>query len=169
MKALISALILALPLAAVAADKSPDESFYKKAAEGGISEVELGKLAQDKANDPAVKAFGAMMIRDHSAANEHLKEVAASKGIDLPTTSSVAQMATKAKLEVLSGDTFDKSYISGMVKDHQEDIREFENEVQNGQDPDARAFAAKTLPTLKLHLSRIESIAAHDGVKTTER
>src|SRR5579862_4462463 len=112
MKAFIYALALALPLIAVAADKSPDESFYKKAAAGGISEVEQGKLAQDKGKDPAVKAFGAMMIKDHSAANQRLEGIAASKGIDLPTTSSTTQMATKAKLEALSGDTFDKSYIA---------------------------------------------------------
>jgi putative membrane protein len=56
-----------------------------------------------------------------------------------------------------------------MVKDHKEDIREFENEAQNGRDADAKAFAAKTLPTLKLHLSRIESIASNDGVKTAEQ
>jgi putative membrane protein len=166
MKALISALVLALPLAAVAADKSPDESFYKKAAEGGISEVELGKLAQEKSNDPGVKAFGAMMVKDHSAANDRLKAIAVSKGIDLPTTSSATQMAAKVKLEALSGNTFDKSYISGMVKDHKEDIEEFENEAQNGQDPQAKAFAAKTLPTLKLHLRKIEAIAANDGVQT---
>jgi len=166
MKALICCVLAAVPLVVVAAGKSPDESFYKKAAEGGISEVEQGQLAQDKGKDPAVKAFGAMMMKDHSAANERLKGIAASKGIDLPTSSSMTQMATKTKLEALSGDTFDKSYISGMVKDHREDIKEFENEAQNGQDPEARAFAAKTLPTLKLHLSKIESIAASDGVKT---
>jgi putative membrane protein len=166
MKALIPALALMLPLTVIAADKSPDESFYKKAAEGGISEIEQGKLAQEKSTDPGVQAFGAMMVKDHSAANERLKAIAASKGIDLPSTSSTMQMATKAKLEVLSGNTFDKSYISGMVKDHKEDIQEFENEAQNGQDPQARAFAAKTLPTLKLHLQKIESIAANDGVST---
>jgi putative membrane protein len=166
MKRLISALAFAVPLAALAAATSPDESFYKKAAEGGISEVVQGKLAQEKSSDPGVKAFGAMMVKDHTAANDRLKAIAAAKGIDLPTTSGATEMATEAKLQALSGSTFDKSYISGMVKDHKEDIKEFENEAQNGQDPEAKAFAAKTLPTLKLHLSKIESIAASDGVKT---
>lgn len=166
MKALFTALALTFPLIVIAADKSPDQTFYKKAAEGGISEVELGKLAQEKSNDPAVKSFGAMMVKDHSAANDRLKAIATSKGIDLPTSPSAGDMATKSKLEVMTGNMFDKSYISGMVKDHKEDIQEFENEAQNGQDPDARAFAAKTLPTLKSHLRKIESIAANDGVKT---
>ena len=151
---------------ALAADKSPDESFYKKAAEGGIAEIEQGKLAQSRGHTRAVKDFGAMMIQDHSAANDKLKAIAANKGIELPTSSSVSQMAAKTKLDVLSGDTFDKSYIKGMVKDHKEDIQEFENEAQNGQDPDAKAFAVATLPTLKKHLKKIESIARSSGVQT---
>jgi putative membrane protein len=165
MKLLAVLMFCTLGTAAFAADKSPDESFYKKAAEGGISEVEQGKLAQSKAQSQAVKDFGAMMVKDHSAANEKLRAVATNKGIDLPTSSSVSQMATKAKLEVLSGDTFDKSYIKGMVSDHKEDIKEFEKEAKNGQDPDAKAFAVATLPTLKKHLKKIEAIATDAGVK----
>jgi putative membrane protein len=159
-----SAIVLA-PLLAWSADKSPDESFYKKAAEGGISEVEQGQIAHDKGHSQAVKDFGAMMVKDHSAANEKLKAIATSMGIELPTSSSTMQMATKGKLEVLSGDSFDKSYIKGMVKDHKEDIQEFEKEAQQGQDPQAKAFAQKALPTLRKHLSHIETIASDSGVK----
>src|ERR1700760_2948323 len=112
MKKILYSLLLAGPIA-MAADKSPDESFYKKAAEGGIAEVEQGQLAQEKSGSAAVKDFGSMMVKDHSAANEKLKAIASKKGIDLPTSSSVSQMATKTKLQVLSGDTFDKSYVKG--------------------------------------------------------
>jgi putative membrane protein len=154
---------LAWPLSALAAD-SPDQSFYKKAAEGGLAEVDLGKLAQEKSPTPSVKDFGAMMVKDHSAANRKLQTVASSKNIKLPTSPGVGQMATKTKLEVLSGATFDKSYIKGMVKDHEEDIKEFENEVSTGQDADAKAYAAATLPTLKAHLKKIQEIAAAQGV-----
>jgi putative membrane protein len=160
MRQLLYVALLGLPMITFAADKSPDESFYKKAAEGGLAEVEQGNLAQEKGQSSAVKDFGQMMVHDHSAANDKLKGIAANKGIDLPTSSSVAQMATLGKLKVLSGDTFDKSYIKGMVQDHKEDIKEFEKEAQNGKDVDARKFAAATLPTLKAHLSKIESIAA---------
>jgi putative membrane protein len=73
-------------------------------------------------------------------------------------------MATKTKLEVLSGKTFDKSYIKGMVADHKEDIKEFQKEASEGQDADVKAFAAATLPTLKAHLKKIEAIAAAQGV-----
>lgn len=158
------AMALTLPLGALAADNDPDAAFYKKAAEGGITEVELGKLAEDKAQTQSVKDFGARMVHDHGAANEKLKAIAARKNIDLPSSPSVGEMATKAKLEVLSGDSFDKSYIKGMIEDHREDIREFQHEASAGRDPDAKAFAAATLPTLKEHLRMIESIASAQGV-----
>jgi putative membrane protein len=153
-----------LPPALVAAVDNPDATFYKKAAEGGIAEAEMGKLAQEISYTQSVKDFGAMMVTDHSAANDKLKAIAERKSIKLPSSPSVGQMATKTKLEVLSGDTFDKSYIKGMVKDHQGDIEEFQKEATSGQDSDAKAYAATALPTLKRHLKKIESIAAAQRV-----
>jgi putative membrane protein len=148
------------------AAETPDADFYRKAAEGGMAEVEMGKLAQDKSSNAGVKDFGSMMVTDHSAANEKLKAVAAKKNVKLPTSPSVAQMAAKTKLELMSGATFDKSYIKGMVQDHQEDIQEFEKEANSGKDPDARAFAAASLPVLKAHLKKIQAVAAAQGVDT---
>jgi putative membrane protein len=159
------AMSLAFTASAAFADDNPDASFYKKAAEGGMAEVELGKLAQDKSPTASVKEFGAMMVTDHSAANDKLKAIAAKKNIKLPTSPSVGQMATKTKLEVLSGDSFDKSYIKGMVEDHQEDIKEFQTEAISGHDADAKAYAAATLPTLKAHLKKIRTIASAQGVE----
>jgi putative membrane protein len=168
MKRLFALLVFASPVVALAplaalAD-SPDASFYKHAAEGGIAEVEAGKLAQDKSNNQQVKDFGAMMVKDHSAANDKLKALADSKSISLPTSSSVGQMATKAKLEVLSGDTFDKSYIAGQIKAHQNTAALFRKEIASGQDADAKAFAKETLPTVRAHLKAINAIAAAKGV-----
>jgi putative membrane protein len=160
----LATLVLVFPFAALGADSSPDSAFYKNAAEGGLAEVELGILAQKKSNNESVKDFGAMMVKDHTAANNKLKDVAASKNILLPASASMGQMATKAKLEVLSGDTFDKSYIKGMIKDHQEAIAMFKKEAVSGQDPDAKAFAVATLPTLRAHLEKIKSIATTAGV-----
>jgi putative membrane protein len=161
-----AALALGWSLLAAAAD-NPDAAFYKAAAEGGLSEVEQGRLAQQKSASEDVKTFGAMMVKDHSAANEKLKTIAVKNNITLPTSSSMAQMAAKAKLEVLTGDTFDKSYIKGMVEDHEEDIKAFQKEATNGQDPDAKAFAAAALPTLKKHLKSIQAIAGTHGIKAS--
>ena len=164
MKRLLATLALVIPFTAFGADSTPDSAFYKNAAEGGISEVELGNLAQKKSNNESVKGFGAMMVKDHTTANDKLKDVAASKNISLPTSTNMGQMATKTKLEILSGDTFDKSYIKGMIKDHEEDIAVFEKEAASGKDPEAKAYAVATLPTLRAHLKKIKSIAATAGV-----
>jgi putative membrane protein len=151
--------------ASVALADSPDSSFIKSAAEGGMSEVELGQLAQQKAMNPAVKGFGAMMVKDHTAANEKLKALAATKQVGLPDSPSVMQKASKAKLDMMSGDSFDKSYVKGMIDDHKDDIKEFQKEAADGKDPQVKAFAAATLPTLKMHLKKIQSIAATAGIK----
>jgi putative membrane protein len=163
MKALIASTLLILPLAAFSAS-NPDMSFYKHAAEGGISEVELGNLAQDKATSQDVKDFAAMMIKDHGTADDKLKALAASKGIDLPTSASIGEIATKAKLDVLSGETFDKSYIKSQLKAHREAIALFRKEAASGQDPDAKAFASETLPTLQKHMQAIRRVAASAGI-----
>ena len=165
MKNIVALLILAAPLMAAAAD-NPDASFYKNAAEGGLFEVDAGNLAQQKGNTQAVKDFGSMMVTDHSAANDKLKALAASKNISLPTSASVGQMATKAKLDVLSGETFDKSYIKSQVKAHRQTIALFKKEIASGQDADAKAFATSTLPTLRTHMKDITKIAADAGVST---
>jgi putative membrane protein len=165
MKGTFFALMLALPMAALAAS-NPDASFYKNAAEGGISEVDAGHLAQDKGTSQKVKDFGAMMVKDHSAANEKLQALASSKNVTLPTTASVGQMATKAKLDVLSGDTFDKSYVKGQISAHRDTIALFRKEINSGQDADAKAFATATLPTVRAHLKAITAIATDMGINT---
>lgn len=167
MKNLLWTVLLSAPLMAWAADKSPDESFYRDAAQGGLAEVAQGELAQQKGQSQTVKSFGSLMVHDHSAANEKLKSIAAAKGIDLPESLSVMQGASKTKLQALSGESFDKSYIKGMVKDHQEDIETFEKEANTGQDPQAKAFAAATLPTLREHLKKIQAIAAAAGISAS--
>jgi putative membrane protein len=165
MKRLLAVFALAAPILAYA-DSNPDASFYKNAAEGGMFEVDAGNLAESKGNSQAVKDFAAMMVKDHSAANDKLKSIAASKDISLPSSASVGQMGTKAKLDLLSGDTFDKSYIKSQIKAHRETVALFNKEIASGQDPDAKAFAKATLPTVKAHLKAITTIAAGAGVST---
>ena len=166
MRYFVASLLLLVPFAAFSAE-IPDAKFYRDAAEGGLAEVAMGNLAQQRAQSPSVKEFGAQMVKDHSAANEKLQALAQSKNITLPATPSVAEIETKSKLQVLSGQSFDKSYIKGMIKDHQEDIAEFKKEAGSGRDPDARAFAAATLPTLEMHLEKIQAIAANAGLSAS--
>jgi len=166
MKRQIIWLVAAIPIVAWGAQKSADQEFFKHAAEGGIAEVEAGNLAQSKGNSEAVKEFGSMMVKDHTDANAKLKSIAAGENVDLPSSSSAMQMASKAKLEVLTGDTFDKAYIKNQVTAHERTVSLFKKEIAQGTDPQAKAFAKETLPTLQAHLRKIRDIAAQAGVQT---
>jgi len=126
--------------------------FAKEAAIGGMAEVELGKLAKDKGSSDAVKQFGQRMVDDHSKANDELKSVAKQKNIDLPTSLDAKHQAVVDRLSKLSGAEFDRAYSSEMLKDHEQDVKEFQKEANSGIDPDMKNFASKTLPTLQEHL-----------------
>jgi putative membrane protein len=129
-----------------------DRAFVAKAAQGGLMEVAAGKLAAQRGLDPAVKEFGQKMVTDHTAANDQLKSLAGSKQLLLPDTLSADEDAALGKLEGLNGTDFDQAYSQMMVKDHVEDISEFEKEVKKGQDAEIKSFAQNTLPTLRHHL-----------------
>ncbi|MGB0007296.1 MAG: DUF4142 domain-containing protein [Candidatus Sulfotelmatobacter sp.] len=138
---------------------SSDKKFVREAAQGGMAEVELGKLATEKASSPEVKKFGQRMVNDHSKANEQLKEVASSQGITLPSNLSAKDEMTKEHLSKLSGEQFDKAYMSDMVKDHTQDVADFQQEANSASDPAVKEFAEKTLPVLKSHLREARQIA----------
>jgi putative membrane protein len=158
-------LLCTAPLLAHAAD-TPDKSFYKSLAEGGLAEVSDGTLASEKATDPKLKDFGAMMVKDHSAANDKLSALAATKSLTLPTSASVTQMAEHEKLKLLSGETFDQSYIKGQISAHRSTIKLLRKEISAGQDADAQSFAKDVLPTVQSHLKAIDALATAEGVST---
>jgi putative membrane protein len=137
-----------------------DAKFAVAAANGGLSEVELGKLAQEKGLSQQVKDFGAMMVKDHSAANLKMAALAKSKGISLPATISASEQKLKDDLAKKSGKDFDKAYVGAMIDDHQEDIKSFESALVELKDPELRAFATEILPTLKMHLVAIQNVQA---------
>ncbi|WP_020606184.1 DUF4142 domain-containing protein [Spirosoma spitsbergense] len=133
--------------------------FAMKAANGGMMEVELGRMAQEKGTSQDVKEFGSMMVADHSKANDELKTLATAKNITLPSTLGEEAQEDVNELAKLSGKEFDKKYVSMMVDDHKEDVDAFKKAAEdNSVDPDIKAFAAKTLPTLQQHLDRINAI-----------
>lgn len=141
------------------ATKDDDDSeFAVEAASGGMMEVELGRMAQQKASNPRVKNFGMMMVDDHSKANDELKALAASKNITLPSTLGEDHQKHVDELSKLSGAEFDKQYVKLMVDDHKEDIDKFDKASKECKDADLKAFANKTLPTLQKHYDEIQSI-----------
>jgi putative membrane protein len=174
MKSFIAASLLATTLAfsssAFAQEKSANKDsikFIKAAIEGNIAEVDAGKLAQEKGKSDGVKQYGAMLEKEHGAANEKAIAAARSLGVDPPTGSSVGQKATYLKLKVLSGDTFDRSFAKGMVKDHEKDIKEYQKASMRNDA--AGAYAKEMLPTLQHHLKAAQSLNQQAQMKQSMR
>ena len=136
---------------------SPDASFARKAAQGGMAEVAMGNLAESHAQSADVKAFGQRMVQDHSAANDKLKAAAEEEHIQLPTEPSAKDQKTINHLSKLHGEAFDKAYAQTMVKDHKKDISEFKQESKAANSP-VQNFAQATLPTLQEHLQLAEKL-----------
>jgi putative membrane protein len=149
---------------------SGDRKFMEKAAQGGMAEVQLGKLAADKASNDQVKQFGQRMVDDHSKANDQLKQLATSKGVNLPTELDRSAQREMDKLQKLSGADFDREYMNHMVSDHKKDIGEFKSAAKS-KDADVKQFASSTLPTLEQHLDLAKSAeqAAKNASRTTQK
>jgi putative membrane protein len=140
-----------------------DRTFVKKAAEGGLAEVELGQLATQKASDDEVKKFGQRMVDDHTKANDQLKQVAATLGVQVPDHLSAKDQATKDRLQKLSGAQFDRAYMNDMVKDHTKDVVEFRHASKMAKNSEVKNFASQTLPTLEDHLKEAKNIAPKEN------
>lgn len=134
------------------ADSTADRKFVEKAASGGMAEVKLGKLAMEKGTSPTVKQFGQKMVEDHGKANDELKAIASRKNMPLPTDTDTEHQKVYDKLEKMSGPAFDKAYMDAMVKDHDEDVKEFKRASANsGTDPELKQWAEKTLSVIEQH------------------
>lgn len=136
--------------------------FAVAAANGGMMEVELGKVAEGKGVNQRVRDFGTMMVKDHSAANDRLKGIASMLNITLPDSVSDDTRKEIDKMKMKKGKDFDKAYVDMMLDDHKKDIAEFRKCADNCSDSSIKSFASTTLPTLEKHLDSIQAIA---GVK----
>jgi putative membrane protein len=135
-----------------------DKDFLVKAASGGMLEVELGKMAQTNASDASVKSFGKQMITDHTKANTELMALAKAKNVTVPTVPGSEAQEHIQEMQGMKGADFDKHYVDMMVDDHKEDVEEFQKAADNAKDSAVKAYAVKTLPVLKAHLQKIQSI-----------
>ncbi len=176
MRAQTSALLLASALALAATGGAPaaraqqahalsrqDRTFAEHAMAGGMMEVQLGRLAQDHAGSQPVRAFGERMVRDHKANIHQLTAVAEPLGITPPSPLPAEQQHQIDKLSALYGPQFDNTYMAMMVQDHQNDIRDYHKEVQNGKNSGLRHYAEQTLPMLQRHLALAEDLARPQG------
>jgi len=141
----------------VVTDEKSSE-FLKKVTNSGMAEVQLAKLAQQKATIDAVKNFAAMLERDHTAVNDQVKTLAGQRNVAVPSTISDDKQKMYSDMEKMTGKAFDKEYISMMVKSHNDGISLFEDTKSNASDIDVKNFADKTLPALKMHLDSAKAI-----------
>jgi putative membrane protein len=151
----------------VTSSGSEDIEFVLDAANGGLAEVELGKLAAQRAQSDEVKKFAQRMVDDHMKANEQLKKIADSKSIKLPTDVEGKDKALMQRLEKLNGAAFDRSYMNAMVNDHVKDVSEFKREANAGRDPQVKSFAESTLPTLEEHLQQAKTTRGTASTRTS--
>ena len=151
--------VLAQEAAKSSTAKHPDESFVVNAAKDGMAEVEIAKLGVEKASRDEVKKFAQRMADDHTKANDELKAQAEKKSITLPTSVDPKHKATHDRLAKLSGAAFDRAFMQGMVADHRKAVAAFKTESQSGKDPDVKAWAGQTLPTLEDHLKMAQDTA----------
>jgi len=145
-----------------------DANFMKEAASIGMMEVEAGKLAKDQASSPKVKEFADAMVQDHGKNNDELKQVAEAKGVTLPTSPEGKPKMDLDSLKSKSGADFDKAYAAANVKGHQDAIAKFQKAAKSS-DAEVKAFAEKTLPTLKHHLEMAKSMQTAVAGKRSER
>jgi putative membrane protein len=180
----LSSFVLALAIVAapaafaqnhMASDKSGADpaTFVKKAAIGGMTEVETSKLAATRAQDPQVKSFAEKMVADHTAANDELKSLAKKKGWTVPTALDAEHKAIVSKLSAKSGADFDAAYSKQMMQDHEKTVALFK-EATKSSDPDLAQWAEKTLPTLEKHeqlAANLPAVASHSASasKTPQR
>jgi putative membrane protein len=157
MKKIIALILIPFFAFTLAQDKQNEKradrenEFVKEAAHGSMMEIELGKLASEKATSEKVKEFGQLMVKDHTKASEELKQIAKNNNIEIPESMSEDHRESINEFNQLSNDEFDREFMSKMIEAHEKDIEKFEEAAQENENEQIRQWAEKTLPTLKEH------------------
>lgn len=139
------------------------KSFITQAIQGNLAEISLGKLAQEKAGSDAVKQYGAMLVTDHTAANDKATQAAKSLGVTAPTEPTSEQKQMHDTLAKATGQTFDRDFAREMVQDHQKDVADYKAEADSSPKDAASQYAADTLPTLQKHLTDAQALGKDTG------
>jgi len=145
---------------------SADRDFVTAATQANFSESDLGRLAKKKAENTDVKRFGQHMINDHDVANAELGNLAGKKGIPVPKEADADQQKTAARLSELEGAAFDRRYMEVMVDDHLKAVALFELRSLQTGDAEIKAFAEKSLPMLRRHLTMARDVFSKVGGHT---
>lgn len=145
-------------------NQGQEKTFAQDMAQGNVAEIELGKLAQQKGSNAAIRDFGSRMVQDHTQLNNQLKDWARTNNVSLPTSVNTTQADQKRKLEGLSGQAFDQAYLSDMLSDHRHDIQQVQRLAEKAQDPHVKDLAKEVLPKLEDHLRLAENAAGQIGL-----
>jgi putative membrane protein len=147
--------------------RNNERQFLMEAAQDSLVEIELGKLAQERASNPEVKEFGERMVEDHTKALEKLKETASNLNVTIPSELSAKHNTTVDRFSKPSGDEFDRAYMKHMVQDHKKAVNRFEKTAKNAQNADVKNLASETAPTLREHLEQAQKINTQISAKGT--
>src|SRR5271170_5707303 len=152
-------------MSGMAGQPSPvDRLFVTKAMQGSMAEVQLGQLTLQKSNNEQVKQFAQRMIDDHTKLNDQMKPVAQQLGVTVPNQVSKNDRKTLAKLQALSGSAYDQAYINDMVKDHKQDLNDFQMEASSGQDQTVKDAANQGSKVIAQHLQMAQQLAKDQNV-----
>jgi putative membrane protein len=146
-----------------------DKMFVKKALQGGLAEVQLGQLTLQKSNNEQVKQFAQKMIDDHTRMGDQMKPVAQQVGVAVPTEPSKKDKATMAKMQALSGSAYDQAYIKDMVKDHKQDLSDFQAEASSGHDSAVKDAASQGSQIISQHLQMAQQLAKDQNVNMASK
>ena len=146
-----------------------DKAFLHKVGQGGLAEVQLGKLAAQKGSSDEVKALGQQMVTDHTELNKEMATVADTMGVRMPKDLSKEDKANYERLSALSGDDFDKEYITLLVKDHHQNLREFRVEAMATTDNELRDAVMKGGQLIHTHMMEIDKLAKEKGIEVPGR
>lgn len=136
-----------------------DRNFIMEAAQGGMMEVQMGKLAQEKGQSDGVKQFGKRLEEDHSKANQELMDIAKKNGVNVPASLDKKHQAQVEKMSKVKPDEFDRRFAKEMVDDHEKDVKKFRRQAEKGQNAELKQFAGKTTPILEEHLKMARDLS----------
>ncbi|MEP6881464.1 MAG: DUF4142 domain-containing protein [Dokdonella sp.] len=168
MKISIIVTAIALSLSAACASANPtDNDFAIKATKDGNTEVAIGKIAQERGQNTSIRDFGMKMVADHTTAGNELKAAASSDNVMIPENAMTVDQSVVDKVSNLEGGAFDKAYAKMMVEDHKKAVALFKKESTSGTG-ELKAFAARTLPTLEMHLKMAMDLQTGDNTPTQQ-
>jgi putative membrane protein len=144
-----------------------DRSLMNDLANGNHAEINMGKLALEKSQNPEVKKFAQQMVDDHTKALGELQELAQSKNVKLPDGAGPVNTTKATAMKALSGETFDNQYMKrGGVGAHESTLKLLQKVEANAKDADLKALAGKMKPTVQEHLKMAQ---ASTPVKTSAK